>query len=87
MPASRSDILRWLDEAKSQDARWMIVKCDSFDYHGNASDSCCYPVYATDAERVREVMGNADRTMEVYDLALSIDDQMAECRAMHPPEP
>ena len=63
----------------------MVVKCDDFDFRGDPGDPCCYPVFHTNPERVWETIENNDRTMEVYDLEASIDSQMAEHRAMHPP--
>lgn len=64
----------------------MVVKCDQFDYRGDPADQCCYPKYHTDPDDVLKTMAHGDRTMEVYDLSLSIDEQMAERRAWHPPE-
>lgn len=86
MPASREDILRWLGTAGQEGARWVVIKCDAFDFHGSPGDRCCYPVAHTDPQEVHKTMGNSDRTMEVYDLELSVESQMAERRAWHPPE-
>jgi hypothetical protein len=88
MPTLLSDIKRWLGEAKDEGARWMVVKCDGFDYHGNAGDKCCYPVQANTPEEVYKALNNGDRTMEVYDLEMSIDKQLGERFARHePPRP
>lgn len=86
MPASRSDITGWLADGVERGSRWMVVKCDTFDYRGGAHDNCCYPVYCATVGDVKEALGNADRTMEIYDLTVSIDGQMAEFRAWHPPQ-
>jgi hypothetical protein len=86
MPASAATIRTWLEEAERGGARWVVIKCDSFDYKGDASDSCCYPVALTRSSEVHKVMANGDRTMEVYDLSLGIDKQMKETKAWHPPE-
>jgi len=86
MPASAAAIRTWLNEASDGGARWVVIKCDQFEYRGDPSDDCCYPVPLTRASEVHKVMGNGDRTMEVYDLALSIDSQMKETKAWHPPE-
>lgn len=92
MPASRSTILRWLNKAKEQGATHLVIRCDQFDYSGDPSDGCCYPVFvmpneAPDEQRVRErAYGSGeDRLMEVYSLTglHSIEDQMRERRAFH----
>lgn len=78
MAASRTDILRWLADLYADDDRThMIVKCDSFD-----APNCCYPVYVTKGEKVREVdAANGDRTMEVYSANLTVAEQMGQARA------
>lgn len=85
MPVSRHDIMGWLQEAQDGGARWLVVKCDWFDYRGDPSDKCCYPVALTRADEVWKTIENGDRTMEVYDLSLKVEEQMAEGRAWHPP--
>lgn len=84
MAASKQDIRGWLNESLDGGARWVVIKCDDFSDRGPGSD-CCYPVPLNRASDVVKVMGNGDRTREVYDLALSINDQLAEPRAWHPP--
>jgi hypothetical protein len=66
MPATIFDIRSWV-ERRPPEATHMIVKCDTFDYRGDPGDQCCYPVYVTPDEDVREKeQENRDRTMEVY---------------------
>lgn len=48
MPATRDDILRWLERAESEGATHMIVACDTYDH----SD---YPVSVSPDEDVCEV--------------------------------
>lgn len=85
MPATRADINKWLDKLyEDSDLTHMIVKCDSFDYHGNAGDQCCYPLYVDKDQNVRTVdEKNNDRTMEVYSRNHTREEQMAELRAYH----
>ena len=83
MPATRADIQGWLTEARSREATHLIVKCDSFDFRGPES-RCCYPVYVSPDEDVREIeTKNDDRTMEVYSMRLTDEEQLAEARAFH----
>lgn len=89
MPASRSLILRWLEEAKANGATHLVVRCDTFDYHGDAGDSCCYPVFVTETNeddvRKEAVGSGGDRLMEVYSLTgkHTVEAQMRERRAFH----
>ena len=88
MPASLSDITRWLHEAKEEGARWLVVKCDTFDYRGDPSDNCCYPVSTVTPDETWKAINHNDRTMEVYDLEINIDKQLSEGRVWNaPPEP
>lgn len=86
MPATRHDIASWFMEAQDGGARWLVIKCDEFDYRGAPSDKCCYPVALNRAEEVWKTIENGDRTMEVYDLSLPIEEQFAQGRAWNPPE-
>lgn len=64
MAATRQDIEGWFDRGVAQQARHMIVVCDSFDYDD-------YPVFTTtDDECLRRYKnpGEMQRVMEVYDL-------------------
>jgi hypothetical protein len=62
----------------------MIVKCDTFDYRGDPEAPCCYPVYVTSDENVREIeRANQDTTREVYSMALTDDEQLAERFSFH----
>lgn len=63
----------WFKRGLDQNARYMIVVCDTFDHED-------YPVYAkTDAECIKEYDAhdgkNMQRIMEVYDLKKSWKSQ------------
>lgn len=80
MAASLQDIQLWLKEAKPEHTH-MIVVCDRFDWED-------YPVYVSrdqDAASVVDIYDgrNMQEVMEVYDLRLDIDAQLAEHRAWH----
>lgn len=82
MTTTRVIIRQWLNEALEGGARWVVVKRDWFD--GQA-----YPVPLIRANEVLKSLKyeqGGDNAIEVYDLALSIDEQLAEERAWHPPE-
>lgn len=71
---------RWFEKGKSQNARYMMVYCDTFDYGD-------YPVYVKDAqEYFVKKSSYKDRLMEVYDLSMDMDEQISEKRAYHPPQ-
>jgi hypothetical protein len=82
MAATRADISRWFDGGVSRGATHMIVVCDTYEWED-------YPVYVTGtaedarAEHTRLHGTNMRKVMEVYDLSLSKDEQMAERRAFH----
>ena len=81
MAATKEDLKRWFDSALRQKATHMIVVCDTFDWDD-------YPVYVLTGEDVREKAKefdgrNMQKIMEVYSMALPMDDQMAERRAFH----
>lgn len=78
--ANVSDIKRWLVEAQRQQCAYLVVMCDTFDYD-------YYPEF-TDAAGVKaklQAPGNMQRVIEIYDMSISIDVQLSERRAWHPP--
>jgi hypothetical protein len=84
MSTSRSDIERWYKSGKSQNKKWLIVVCDTFDYED-------YPVYAsTDKEFWYEYDHhngqNMQCIMESYDLTKSLDSQINEFRCHREPK-
>jgi len=84
MAATRQDIEQWLDEGKSKGATHIIVVCDTFDYED-------YPVYVMPGTNGNAILkhyqcAEMQRVMEVYDLNMDIEAQLAEHRAWHPPK-
>ncbi len=79
--ATKADIRGWFDRGVSQGAEFMIVVCDSFDYDD-------YPVFCT-AENYEEKHAasctNMQRIMEVYDLSMDRELQLAEHRVFNGP--
>lgn len=85
MAANKGDLERWFDAGVEQGAHHMIVVVDGFDHED-------YPSYVSGDENAADVAKekygypgekNMQRVMEVYDLRLSKEDQMAERRAFH----
>lgn len=79
MAATKDDLRRWFDVGVKGGASHMAVFMDITDYGD-------YPVYIDilDAGRVREIVAaHGDRLMEVYDLRMDREAQMAEHRAFH----
>ena len=82
MPTTQIDIRRWFKEGLEQKATHMIVVCDTFDYGD-------FPVYVKFGEDVNAVEAAHDnrekmqRVMEVYNLTLDMESQIAECRSFH----
>jgi len=71
------EIRHWISEA-SNDDQFMLVKTDTFDWGD-------YPVYARDAAHCWDSIDQGGKIMEVYDLNMSIEDQLKEHRADHRP--
>ena len=79
MAATREDILRWLHRGKAEGASHMLVLCDTFDWDD-------YPVFVKSVEAARErsgAPGSMQKLMEVYNLSMDWDAQLAEHRAFH----
>ena len=79
MGTTREEIKEWLDNAIKQGATHMIVACDTFDYED-------YPVSVMPGESVEEAIKkyktiNMSKVMEVYNLSMPIETQLAEFRA------
>lgn len=72
--ASMEDLKRWFQEGLEQKATHMIVVCDRFSYDD-------YPVYVRKGEDPRAKAAkydgkNMQKIMEVYNLSLSMNDQL-----------
>lgn len=75
------EIRQWLKRGKDEGATHIIIVCDTFDH----SD---YPAFIREGVDVRAEMkgidsSNMQRIMEVYNLDLNIEEQLAEKRAWH----
>ena len=80
MTATREDIIGWLERAEEEDARWVIIAVDTWDYEN-------YPIYVREDEDFwsRYPTGNMQRVDEVYDMQMDMEAQLRERRANHPP--
>ena len=79
---TKEDIRRWLDYAKKEKAKYMIVVCDTFDWED-------YPVNCITAEECKEKLanpGSMQTIMECYDLSIDIEDQVNAGRAHFEPK-
>jgi hypothetical protein len=83
---SRAEIAVWFNSGVRHGATHLIVVCDTYDW----SD---YPVYVGPDEDFWERHDghngtNMQQVMEVYDLSMDMESQLAEHRAFHyPPRP
>lgn len=82
---TRDEIRWWLTDAFRKGATYVIVVCDTFDH----SD---YPVRVGAVANFWDLhdshSGSMQRVVEVYDLSLDLEAQLAEFRAYHcPPRP
>jgi hypothetical protein len=81
MPTSREDISEWFDKGLTENAKYMVVVCDTFDGE-------CYPAYEnTDKDclyRTRNP-GDMQQVMEVYNLMDDKTKQINEYRTMRIP--
>ena len=80
MAATKDDLRRWFQYGQESSSH-MIILCDMLDW----SD---HPVYVESRERAAEYLAgnglpNGYKVMEVYDLAMDMEAQMAEHRAWH----
>lgn len=80
-PATQVDIRQWFAEGKREGATHMIVVCDSFSYED-------YPVFVKPGQDARTVAAeydgkNMQRIMEVYNLALDLEQQLSEFRVFN----
>ncbi|GCE16807.1 hypothetical protein [Dictyobacter kobayashii] len=81
MGTSQEDIKRWLNRGKEEGATHVIVVCDTFSYED-------YPVMVKPEEKVKDIAKkydgeNMQRIMEVYNLSMDFDKQLAERRSFN----
>ncbi len=79
MGTTRDEIKAWLENAKKQGATHMLVVCDTFDHED-------YQVHVMPGESVKMAIEKYNsmkmtKVMEVYNLSLPIETQLAEFRA------
>jgi hypothetical protein len=82
MAATQDDIKRWLESAKKEKAKYMIVMCDTFNWED-------YPVNCKTAKECTEKYnnpGSMQKVMEVYDLSLNLEKQINEGRSFNLPK-
>ena len=80
---TRDEIRQWLIEGKEKNHKYMMVICDTYDHED-------FPVYydtrdevVTRLNKTRSDNNNMERTMEIYDLSMSIKKQLEEHTAWH----
>jgi hypothetical protein len=83
MATTKDEIRRWLKHGMESHATHMIVVCDTYDYED-------YPSYVKGGEDANDAVKRMSATpmakiMEVYDLSLPLEPQLAEYRAWHLP--
>lgn len=79
MAATKDDLRRWFQHGVASGHRYMVVLCDTYDWED-------YDKYADTRERALEIVaspGDMQKVMEVYDLNMDMEAQMAEHRAWH----
>lgn len=79
MGTTRDDIRRWLERGKDEGATHVIVMCDTFDYGD-------YPEYVMPGQDARKIVKKLDgknmaKLVEVYNLSMDWEEQLAEFRA------
>lgn len=83
--ATKQDIISWFETGVENKEDHMIVLCDQIDWYD-------FPIYTKGLEKFKEVYDkyspkhSAIKIIEVYDLNMSMDEQMEEVRAFHYPE-
>lgn len=79
---TQDDIRRWLAEGQRQNATYVVVVCDTFSYDD-------YPVYCKDAAECLDRYakpGHMQKVMEVYDMSMDLEEQIAARRVMNLPK-
>ena len=81
MAASKKQIREWIERGVETGATHVIIVYDSWDYED-------YPVYVDKDQSVNAEIDARDgrnmlSVMEVYDLSMDIEAQLAEYRAWH----
>ena len=77
MSTSREDIRAWLRDGKARGKTHLVVVCDTWDHDD-------YPVECESKEAAKALVrnpGSMQRVMEVYNLSMDLESQLAEHRA------
>lgn len=83
--ATKQDLISWFKQGIDLKRDHMIVLCDQIDWYD-------FPVFTGGLEEFKQEYEkyskphSAIKIMGVYDLNMSIDEQMEEIRAFHYPE-
>lgn len=79
MAATKADLRGWFRHGVASGHKYLIVLCDTYDWED-------YDKYADSREGALEIVaspGDMTKIMEVYDLTMDMEAQMAERRAWH----
>lgn len=82
MPAAqKSDLREWFLHGVAKGATHMVIAVDTWDHED-------YPVYVMPGENSRDIADKYDgkdmqRVMEVYDLAMDMEEQLGAHRAFN----
>ena len=78
MWTTREQIRQWLIHGQALNATHVIIACDTFDHED-------YPIYVQSTDNINEKIKeydwkNMQKIMEVYNLSMDIEVQLAEQR-------
>ncbi len=85
-PTTAARIKEWLEKGVQKGATHCLIICDTWDMANGYED---YPMYIMPGENVREIADRysnpqgIERLVEVYNLALDLEEQLKEVRAWH----
>jgi len=83
--ATKQDLISWFKQGVDLKKDHMIVLCDQIDWYD-------FPIYTKGLKKFKEAYNkyspecSAIKIIEVYNLNMSMDEQMEEIRAFHYPE-
>jgi len=81
MAASKEDIKMWLQRGRENGSTHVIVVCDTYEHDD-------YPVFVKTDESAKDKADvfdgkNMQKVMEVYNLSMDVDSQLAQHRALN----
>ena len=80
MGTTKDDLRNWFRHGVASDHKYLIVLCDTFDW----TDYDKYADTAVQAKAITSNPGSMQKVMEVYDLTMDMETQLAERGAWHP---